>query len=373
LSTIAFQYYPLDLNAASNPFIVSWWPLALADPALFHVSLQTASLDVELRDRKGFTNSDILMADSVSLIRMKVDDPVRASQDETLDCVVTLAAIEYGKGNVAASKIHIDGVISIVRMRGGISAVKLTNPLTARMVSWYGCGHYSYQSALLTPCRVSMIISDTPVFSAQDDFSADDGIPPSPQWFKLPQDIHPALCIDELDLDPAIRDIVLRLRNIFHSAPLDLPTTDLHDLTCFVLHKLLPSHDSSPVSSTSECVRSAIALYMLIIHGPTYFTHARLQRTITLQLQAELQGAFTALLFAHPSLVVWLLSIGLVASEDTRESPWFTEQARTAATTLGLFSWNQILHHLTEVLWLTSSHAEAIIRLRWELVSQSKI
>lgn len=73
---------------------MSWWPLALADPALFHVSLQTASLDIELHAQKGFTNSEILMADSVSLVRQKIEDPVLAFQDETLDSVVTLAAIE---------------------------------------------------------------------------------------------------------------------------------------------------------------------------------------------------------------------------------------------------------------------------------------
>lgn len=94
LSNIAFQYYPLDLNITSNPFVVSWWPLALADPALFHVSLQTASLDIELRAQKGFANSEVLMVDSVSLVRQKIEDPVLAFEDETIDSVVTLAAIE---------------------------------------------------------------------------------------------------------------------------------------------------------------------------------------------------------------------------------------------------------------------------------------
>jgi hypothetical protein len=78
----------------SNPFVVSWWPLALADPALFHVSLQTASLDVERRGQKGFPISELLMMDSVSLVRRKIEDSSIAFQDETLDSVVTLAAIE---------------------------------------------------------------------------------------------------------------------------------------------------------------------------------------------------------------------------------------------------------------------------------------
>jgi hypothetical protein len=94
LSKIAFQYYPLDLDPTSNPFIVSWWPLALSDPALFNVSLQTACLDDELHSQKGFVHSDILRRDSVSLIRRKIDDPILAFQDATMDAVVTLAAIE---------------------------------------------------------------------------------------------------------------------------------------------------------------------------------------------------------------------------------------------------------------------------------------
>jgi hypothetical protein len=77
-----------------NPFVVQWWPLALADSALFHVSLQTASLDEELRAQKGFPISELLMIDSVSLLRRKLEDPSLAFQDETLDSVVTLAAIE---------------------------------------------------------------------------------------------------------------------------------------------------------------------------------------------------------------------------------------------------------------------------------------
>lgn len=116
--------------------MISWWPLALADPALFHVSLQAASLDVELRARKGFATSDVLMADSVSLLRTKIEDATMAAQDETIDAVVTLAAIEFGKGNVKVSAMHIDGIKSIIGLRGGIEQVKNSSPLTARMVTW---------------------------------------------------------------------------------------------------------------------------------------------------------------------------------------------------------------------------------------------
>lgn len=75
---------------------MSWWPIALGDPALFHVSLQTACLDEELLARKGFHTSELLMADSVALLRRKVEDTSLAVQDGTLNSVITLATIEVG-------------------------------------------------------------------------------------------------------------------------------------------------------------------------------------------------------------------------------------------------------------------------------------
>jgi hypothetical protein len=68
--------------------------LALTDPALFHVTLQTASWDDELHARKGFAHSELLMKDSVSLLRHKIQDHSLAFQDATMNAVVTLAAIE---------------------------------------------------------------------------------------------------------------------------------------------------------------------------------------------------------------------------------------------------------------------------------------
>ncbi|PNP38478.1 hypothetical protein TGAMA5MH_09559 [Trichoderma gamsii] len=76
------------------------------------------------------------MVDSIALVRRRIEDSSLAFQDETIDSVVTLAAIEHGKGNIEASKTHIDGVKRMVTFRGGINEVKRRSPLTARMVSW---------------------------------------------------------------------------------------------------------------------------------------------------------------------------------------------------------------------------------------------
>jgi hypothetical protein len=69
---------------------------------LFHVSLQTACLDDELIAQKGFQASEMLMADSVSLLRRKIQDVSLAVQDGTMNSVITLATIEVsGKFTLA--------------------------------------------------------------------------------------------------------------------------------------------------------------------------------------------------------------------------------------------------------------------------------
>ncbi|KAL3451140.1 hypothetical protein BJX65DRAFT_269029 [Aspergillus insuetus] len=391
LHKIAFQYYPLDLNASSNPFLVSWWPLALGDPALFHVSLQTACLDEELLAQRGFHASEVLMADSVALLRRKVEDPSLAVQDGTMNSVITLAAIEFGKGNTQVSQMHVDGVKKLVDMRGGINAVRQTSPLTARMVSW-----------------VSMLVMGHPQFNTQDDHGIGDGIPIVPEWqMDLTSSSSPSLTsshlndslpINELDIDPTVKNILLRLRTAFDRAQhTGFPPTRLHDLTCFVIHRLLLS---APLSTSPSCpatqaqtepcpatesVRYAIILYMFIIHGPTYYSHAVIMDAIV----GRFIGSLTApdldavnqtqdSSSCSNSLDVWCTAIGLVASAGTSSYSWFLQRAQSFTNIPESYSqlhtWADVLAHIRSILWMDTPQAEGIFRPHWDaLLAASSI
>ncbi|KAI6749481.1 hypothetical protein HG530_014895 [Fusarium avenaceum] len=336
----------------SNPFIVSWWPLALADQALFHVSIQTASLDEERRAQRGFPISELLMADSVSLVRKKIGSSLLAIQDETLNSVVTLAAIEHGKGNIDASRVHIDGAKRIVGIRGGIDQVKQASPLTARMIAW-----------------VSLLVTGSPQYPVQDDIAIGDGVAPTLQWllaatFLETQDP----VVQALQLEPDIADILTRLRGIFHQPDaLVFLGSELHDLTCFVVHKLLltPPPTNSP---QSECLRCAMALYMLIIHGTTYYTHTELANSIIQRLKSQLPalaGKTGSTLFG--SLQIWVLSVTIASATDPADAQWFTYAAKIAANAMGLQSWDEVIAHLRNILWLETERAE-IFRQQWDAI-----
>ncbi|KAL6859516.1 hypothetical protein J3F83DRAFT_749255 [Trichoderma novae-zelandiae] len=370
LSSIAFQYYPLDMNMESNPFIVSWWPLALADQALFHVSLQTASLYEELQAQNGFPISDLLMVDSIALVRRRIEDSSLAFQDETLDSVVTLAAIEHGKGNIEASKMHIDGVKRMVSIRGGIDELKQRSPLTARMVSW-----------------VSMLVMQAPQFPTKDDAGCGNGISAIPQWQLASADAETRdEILGSLNITPAMSNVLSRLRGIFHhSWHSGLTNTQLHDLTCFVVHRLLllppftdtntgaDAHANPVQPAASECLRYATALYMLIIHGTTYYSHVGFANAIILRLRyhlAALQAAAAASTTDHVTgpLEIWALSVGMVATAGngpSRDHEWFADQARASAAALGVSKWDDVVSHLQAILWARMPQEE-LFRQEWE-------
>ncbi|KAK2001002.1 hypothetical protein LX36DRAFT_602190, partial [Colletotrichum falcatum] len=357
LHKIAFEYYPLDMSATSNPFLVSWWPLALGDPALFHVSLQTACLDEELLARKGFRSSEILMADSVALLRRKVQDASLAVQDGTMNSVITLAAIEFGKGNTRVSTMHVAGVKKLVDMRGGINAVRQTSPLTARMVSW-----------------VSMIVTGQPQFETQDDAGIGDGVPPPPEWqldrAALRQDMPE---LGGADIDPAVRDAAVRLRSIFRRArQAPLAPTRLHDLACFVIHRLLlppPTLSEADAAATrspaSECVRNAVILYMFIVQGATYYSHAVVFNTILGRFMGHLQRAYAAPR-EYGSLDVWLLIVGVASASGTEHYEWVARRARDVASAMSLAGWDDALAHARGLVWLETSHGDGAFRHHWD-------
>lgn len=175
--------------------------------------------------------------------------------------------------------------------------------------------------------------------------------------------------LNNLAIDPAVRSILSRLRNIFHQPQLScLTTTELHDLTCFVVHKLLllsPPSLAHPIqSAASECLRYALVLYMLAIHGTTYYSQHHLVNTILLQLK----GHYVALVqdnYTHGSLKIWTSSIATMATINPSDRQWFMDQARAAAISLGLHTWEDVLPHLDNILWVRTQH-EAGFRKSWE-------
>lgn len=217
-----------------------------------------------------------------------------------------------------------------------------------------------------------MLVMGVPQFPIQDDSGVGAGLSPIAQWKLASADTefsgpHP----DDPDLDLAVGNVLNRLRSIFHQPRLSISTSaELHDLTCFVMHRLLllpPVSASSPRrQAASECLRYSLALYMLIIHGATYYSHENLARSLAVQLKGHL-AALAQADHPHDGFEIWFLSVGMVATVGTGEHGWFRSRALAAALHLELHTWEDVLVHLEGVLWTRARpHVEGSFRQTWK-------
>jgi hypothetical protein len=219
-----------------------------------------------------------------------------------------------------------------------------------------------------------MLITGHPQFETQTDAGVGHGIPPIPEWqldFTPCHDHLPDLGI----IDNDVENVFLRLRNVFqrtHTTPLS--STQLHDLTCFVIHRLLLSSPDLSIADQSppltECVRDATILYMFIIQGPTYFSHAVIFNQILDRFAGNVEQLEQTHSEMHESLDVWFLAVGMVASVGTPRYRWFAEKARVkvGASSVVASGWDDVLVVLRRILWLETQQAEAMFRPHWEAV-----
>jgi hypothetical protein len=175
-----------------------------------------------------------------------------------------------------------------------------------------------------------------------------------------------------LGIDAALANNLTHLRSILIGGQIfgseaTLSTTDLHDLTCFILHRLLsmPSftHRCLPQNNISECLRYGVAIYMFLIHGPTYYSHAHLLASLVHQLKVYLAPVLRTATHNN-SLLLWLLSVGSVASIGTSENEWFHANTTLISEAMALKCWDGVEAHFKEVLWF-ETEAQMLFRRLW--------
>jgi hypothetical protein len=215
-----------------------------------------------------------------------------------------------------------------------------------------------------------MLITGNPQFKTQDDFGTGDGIPAITQWYVEPQTYQAdSSHLEALMVDENICDVFVRLRSIFEKAQsVPLSTTELHDLTCFVIHRLLPPASDPMIPSVSpltECIRYGIILYMLIIHGTTYYPHTSILNQVLSRFETHLSTLETESQ-AYDSLSVWLVTIGMAASVGTEHYHRLLRRVRIVAASIQLSGWNTVVIHVKNVLWLGTPQHEQLFRYSWD-------
>jgi hypothetical protein len=222
-----------------------------------------------------------------------------------------------------------------------------------------------------------MLVMGCPQFQPQDDFGFGDGIPPRDSIQLFGHQNPTLLELADLDLDPTVEDTLIRLRFILDQSETSNPegastltTTDLHELACLVLHKLLTLSSYNPgPRSTSECIRYATCIYMFIIHGPTYYSHATILSNLILQLRHHLEIFLSSSDYQY-QFTIWLLSVGLVGSLGMESHQWFAKQTAALSARLDVRSWDHAEIALRSVLWYNTKYT-SMFRQIWVQIIES--
>lgn len=212
-----------------------------------------------------------------------------------------------------------------------------------------------------------MIITGTPQFPTQDDNGAGAGVGTIPEWTTIQSPNLQELPISRSSIDGETWNIYTRIRGIFKFTSSEpLTPTKLHDLTSFSVHRLLtlPPSDTgtSPSNEVSSCLRYGMTIYMLLMQGPTYYTHLGLLQTVTAQLASHLSLNRSW----SSSLSLWLVAVGLVAAHNTALYQLFQNMARSMSAGLHLGSWSDCSERIKDVLWLQAPHKEYIFQSHWD-------
>lgn len=212
-----------------------------------------------------------------------------------------------------------------------------------------------------------MVLTGHSQFETQDDLGIGDGISSISEWHLI-QPLSGSVDIEGFILDGPVANIFYRLRSLSHTAQqLPLSTTKVHDLTCFVVHRLLPVNSDLSCSTSTGVMRYALILYMLIIHGTTYYPHTfalnqALAQFVEFYEQIELVSQ------TQCALKVWLLTIGMVASIGTSHYSRLAEKARTTAASMQMRTWEEVFRHVKSILWIDTSPGEPGFRPHWDAI-----
>jgi len=230
-----------------------------------------------------------------------------------------------------------------------------------------------------------MLVMGCPQFQPQDEVEFKNLVAPIPQMeigLTHPDSsglFLPFHSFDNFDVDHTIGEVLTNLQTISHqyrvtSQP-DLPSMltipEIHDLASFVLHTLLQPPHPEILVSISECIRYGLCIYMFLLHGPTYYSHAVILSTLVLRLQHQLEALVPQGLLCEEAHT-WTLSMGLVGSVGTEAHEWFSKQCAIISSRLAIHDWEFVSHQLERIAWLPSVMCEMAFRQSWEAIITSQ-
>lgn len=317
---------------------------------MFHATLLLSALDLEILkgEDDGTRPMLLLRKECIRLLRERVGDPVLSVSDHTIGSVLALSIVEFERGDLRGVRMHIEGLKRMVKIRGGLGAIRSTNPMLANLI-------FGTSMTVMTepqfppgvkkpqPCRdLPNSTSDTPLFE-----------------------------FESLGVSTAHAKIMREIKFMTNAVSLHWPANATPNYCSDVLVRLLylpqPVDDGPLVASISECCRLATAILCFLpfrndYPNPTLMINVQLHK-----LKAVLETMIELAPSDHP-LLPWLLSVGGIYALPV-ERGWFIGHLVSVVTDMSINSWDDMKPHLVKVIWI-EFFCEVPFRELWEDVTK---
>jgi hypothetical protein len=147
----------LSANPKSSPLSTDWLPASRTHPYLYHASVFVCLASTETLAQQPLSPSSYYHRGvAINLINERLGDPMNCCTDETIAAIISLANFEVRSllwicayeltakshiqcitGNISNLKHHVDGMLQLVDMRGGLDNLGM-NGLLKKLIEMYG-------------------------------------------------------------------------------------------------------------------------------------------------------------------------------------------------------------------------------------------
>ncbi|OQV00918.1 Fungal specific transcription factor domain-containing protein [Cladophialophora immunda] len=334
-----FPYYP---TPTLNPVLEFFAPLVTKDVALFHVTLLVSAFRLEQhlspRERVRCIRLSKICMD---LIQNRINEPFPdCVSDETLAAVAGVAVVEHEKGSLRLSRIHVTGLKQMLEVRGGLAAIRISNPTVANMLF---CMFVATADVEFPSCDAQTVIQ-------------------RPPWFYQSLRLHRSLLGTGVELPNPMpidfqahgvlteySELMLNIRMLAmtYQTAQDCSSAreyqEVLTFLCATLQRLLTLPVPDLLLGSYESTITAACRHALIIHvfaqwcghqpDPSLVVSTAQHNLLaTLRPLTEQSGASTKLL-------LWLLSVGGTCPFGPAQHKWFISQLADTAADLEIHSW----------------------------------
>ncbi|KGO69812.1 hypothetical protein PITC_042750 [Penicillium italicum] len=372
---------PPNIRAAAD----KWFDLSMADPALFTAFMFGSLCHLRVQWQNNWVPGTVFgqqerralqlcEMESIKLINQAVRDPNRVVSDAVLLSVICMAhhqaeeksAQQHRRtpfnppfprlqwidvyGCLPPNMIHVKGLLQLIKMRGGLANIH-TEGLAATisfsdiMSCSVICVHPCFDFWPLADFRIGLSVQEMLGFGPSDvdqGFGRLQGIGATREMAEAFQAVYTYIGI--IKANPILTHDVSLL--------IDQRNITQHTLLC-----LSPASDlvfSHPThAATYEACRLAALVFGVGVLFPIPAQNTPLNTLARLIQSALLKPSSADLWTSQPSRLplIWVLTLGGIAANDTPERTWFASALGDIARKTGLNSWAKIKSVLGSMLW----------------------